>query len=275
MICPRDRMFRITVKNPLKSLPPAAPDPFPSRRSRHRYGYAASPEGDRSRAADSKTHVPHAAFRTNRDQTAQYGAFDAIPRRRLIVDANPLRYTFRSGRRLEQRRRPQRQGGRHADLQGTRWGRDVPFERCVPHRSLQQPAGFCRRHARSRRGGARRGGKVQRGRAHASQPRRRQGRLQTPRGRRRHHADGLQGRLQAAHRRWLDRRLGAGRIRRPRPADGAHAIHQRISLLVEHGLCDVSGPHAGRGRGDLRPRHPGTESDLPAQAHQRSNGPAR
>ena len=99
---------------------------------------------------------------------------------------------------------------------------DVMFllERRVSHRSLQQSAGLCRRHARSPRSGARRSGKILRGRAHAAQPRRRQGRLPPPRRRLGHHADGIQGSLQAAHRGRLDRRFGAGRIRRPGPADG-------------------------------------------------------
>src|SRR5271170_2851112 len=69
------------------------------------------------------------------------------------------------------------QGGRHADLQGTRWRRDVPFERCVSHRSLQQPSRICRRHARSCRGSTRGSSEVQRGRTDAAQSRRRQGRL--------------------------------------------------------------------------------------------------
>ncbi len=140
---------------------------------------------------------------------------------------------------------------RHADLQGSRRRGDVSVARRVPRRALQQPARFCRSLTRHRRGRARGGGKVLRGRAHPAQPRRRQGRLPAPCRRFRHHAAGIQGRLQEIGRRRLGLRLGARRVRRPRPADRAHPGYPRVPVLIEHGLCHVFEPGAGRGRGDL------------------------
>ena len=100
---------------------------------------------------------------------------------RLIVDANRLRYSFRSGRRPEKRRRPH---GREGDMPSYKAPvDDVMFLLSdVFHidRYNNLP-GFRRRHARSGRGSARRGGEVLRGRADAAQPRRRQGRLPAPR----------------------------------------------------------------------------------------------
>ena len=82
-------------------------------------------------------------------------------------------------------------------------------------------------------------------------------------------ADRLQGRLQAADRGRLDRRRGAGRIRRPRPSGGAQPRDRRISVRGEHGLRHVSGPDARRRRGDRRPRLGGAEGALFAEAHRR------
>ena len=108
--------------------------------------------------------------------------------------------------------------------------------------------------------------------AHAAQPRRRQGRLPPPRRRRVTTPTGFKDAYQQAHRRRLDRHLGARRIRRPGPADGAGAGRQRVSLLGEHGLRHVSGPHPGRHRGAVAARVGGAEGALPAQAHRRAMG---
>ena len=74
---------------------------------------------------------------------------------------------------------------------------------------------------------------------------------------------------------WLDRRLGARRIRRPGPADGADPGDQRVPLLGEYGVCHVSRPDAGRRRRAHRARLGRAKSALPAKARQRANGPAR
>ena len=87
--------------------------------------------------------------------------------------------------------------------------------------------------------------------------------------------DGIQGRLQAPDRGRLDRRLGARRIRRPRPAARALASDRRVPGFGEHGFCHVSGPHAGSGRRAYGSRLARAEGALPAQARQRANGPAR
>ena len=90
-------------------------------------------------------------------------------------------------------------------------------------------------------------------------------RLHAPPRRQRHHADRLQGRLQAAGRRRLDRHLGAGRVRRPGPAGDADRGGQRIPLLGQHGLRHVSGAHAGRHRRAARACLARAEGQVPAE----------
>ena len=48
--------------------------------------------------------------------------------------------------------------------------------------------------------------------------------------------------------------------------------HPRVPVLIEHGLCHVFEPGAGRGRGDLQPRFGRAEGALPAKADQRRMG---
>ena len=67
----------------------------------------------------------------------------------------------------------------------------------------------------------------------------------------------------------LDRRFGAGRIRRPGPAARAFAGDRRIPGLGEHGVRHVSGTDARRGRGAHRPWLARAEGALSPQAHQR------
>ena len=90
---------------------------------------------------------------------------------------------------------------------------------------------------------------VRRGSVAAAQSRRRPRRLQAPRRRQRHHAERLQGSLQAVCRRRLDGHLGAGRIWRAGPARHDDRDRQRDSRRRQHGVLDVSGPDAGRDRG--------------------------
>ena len=87
--------------------------------------------------------------------------------------------------------------------------------------------------------------------------------------RQRDHADRLQGRLQADRRRRLDRHFGAGRVRRPGPAGDHDADRQRVPVLGQHGLRDVSGPDAGRDRGAARARLGGAEGSLSAEDDRR------
>src|SRR6266516_2862602 len=111
--------------------------------------------------------------------------------------------------------RPMRPGARprtgeaHADLQGTRRGRDVPRQRRLSSRALQQFAWLRGSLARSRRGGPRGGGEVLRRGLEPAQSRRRRRGLHAPRRRQRHDAQRIQGSLSAAHRRRLDRHFGA------------------------------------------------------------------
>ena len=114
------------------------------------------------------------------------------------------------------------------------------------------------------------GGKIRRTGADAAQPRRRQGGLPPPRRRLGDDADRVQGRLSEAHRRRLDRHLGARRVRRPGPADGAGAGAQRVPLLGEHGVRHVSRPHRGRDRGAAHARLAGAEGALSAEAGRRA-----
>ena len=74
---------------------------------------------------------------------------------------------------------------------------------------------------------------------------------------------------------WLDRRLSAGRIRRPGAADGSDPVNQRVSLLGEHGVCHVSRPDAGRHRRDGRARRRRSRKRFTCRSSSPVNGPAR
>ena len=77
--------------------------------------------------------------------------------------------------------------------------------------------------------------------------------------------EGIQGGLPAICRRRLDGHLGARRIRRSGPAGDDDHRPQRDPGGRQHGADHVSGPHAGRDRGDPRPRHAGAEGRLSAE----------
>ena len=81
--------------------------------------------------------------------------------------------------------------------------------------------------------------------------------------------DGLQGGLQAICRGRLDGHLGAGRIRRPGPAETLTVARQRVHGLGQHGVRHVSGPDPGRDRRAHRARHARAEGELSAEDDRR------
>ena len=76
---------------------------------------------------------------------------------------------------------------------------------------------------------------------------------------------GFKDAYRADRRRRLDRHLGAERVRRPGPADVHDPAGQRVPVLGQPGLRDVSRPDPGRDRRDPGARHAGAEGALPAE----------
>ena len=77
--------------------------------------------------------------------------------------------------------------------------------------------------------------------------------------------EGIQGSLPAICRGRLDGHFGAGGIRRPGPAGDDDHHRQRVHGGGQHGAHHVSGPDAGRDRGDPHARHAGAEGRLSAE----------
>ena len=81
----------------------------------------------------------------------------------------------------------------------------------------------------------------------------------------RHHAEGIQGSLQAGRRRRLARPVGAGGIWRAGPAGDAEPGRHRIPERGQHGVFDVWRPDHGRDRGADGARQARTEEDVRAE----------